>query len=342
MPLQFQQRTLDNGLTIIAELNPEAHTAAVGFFVKTGARDEPGEQMGVSHFLEHMMFKGTARRTADDVNREFDEIGANYNAFTSHEQTVYYAHVLPEYMPRAVDIIGDMLRPALRSEDFEMEKNVILEEIGMYDDRPQWRLYETLGETYFGDHRLAHRVLGTLGTITSLTADQMRGYFEQRYSPDNIIVAATGRVDFDALVADVERLAGNWQPTGAQREFDPLKLTAHELTIDDPRVSRHYLGIFWPAPGAQDTRRYVAKIIADVLGDSEGSRLYWALVDPGLADEADATYAPQDNVGYNYAYTSCDPDRAEQVEAKLIETIQLLRDDLNEDEIERAKNKIAT
>src|SRR5690625_7422985 len=99
--MQFKQAKLDNGLNIIAECNDSAHTAAVGFFVKTGARDEQQKVMGVSHFLEHMMFKGTDRRSADDVNREFDEMGASYNAFTSHEQTVYHAHVLPEFLPRS-------------------------------------------------------------------------------------------------------------------------------------------------------------------------------------------------------------------------------------------------
>ena len=161
MAVNFQKHTLPNGLTVLAEVAPEAHTAAVGFFVKAGARDETGELMGVSHFLEHMMFKGTARRTADDVNREFDEIGADYNAFTSHEQTVYYAHVLPEFLPRAVDLLGDMLRPALRTDDFDMEKNVILEEIGMYDDRPEWVLQDRLLEEYFRGHPLGYRVLRT-------------------------------------------------------------------------------------------------------------------------------------------------------------------------------------
>ena len=140
MSIQFQQTTLPNGLTILAESSDDARTSAVGFFVKAGTRDEQLPVMGVSHFLEHMMFKGTARRTADDVNREFDEIGADYNAYTSHEKTVYYAHVLPEFLANAVDLLGDMLRPALREDDFSMEKNVILEEISMYEDRPQWRL----------------------------------------------------------------------------------------------------------------------------------------------------------------------------------------------------------
>lgn len=344
MPIQFKQATLPNQLTVIAEVNPDAHTSAVGFFVKAGARDEVPEVMGVSHFLEHMMFKGTARRTADDVNREFDELGANYNAFTSHEQTVYYAHVLPEFLPRAVDLLGDMLRPALRTEDFDMEKNVILEEIGMYDDRPEWRLQDKLLEDYFGEHPLGFRVLGTTDTIKALTADQMRDYFRGRYSPDNIVVAAAGNLDFEALVADVEKLCGGWSATGVERDYADTVPAEKQLSVTDAKLSRHYLGLLCPAPSAQDERRYAAKVLADVLGDSEGSRLYWAIVDPGLADEADFSFMPQDQTGAYLAYASCDPARAEKVESTLLQVLDdvVSAKDISGGEVERAVNKLAT
>ena len=254
------------------------------------------------------MFKGTARRTADDVNREFDELGADYNAFTSHEQTVYYAHVLPEFLAQATDLLGDMLRPSLRSEDFDMEKNVILEEIGMYDDRPEWRLQDALLEDFFGKHPLGHRVLGTTDTVTAMTAQQMRGYFEQRYSPDNIVVAAAGRLDFSALTDQVGQLCGSWSPTGATRDTDIPAAQAKARTVTDAKQSRHYLGLLCPGPSAQDPRRYAARVLADVLGDSEGSRLYWALVDPGTAEEADFSFMPQDGSGAFMAYASCDPE----------------------------------
>ncbi len=342
MPIDFKQTTLPNGLTIIAEVNPDSHTAAVGFFVKAGTRDEDKPVMGVSHFLEHMMFKGTARRTADDVNREFDEIGANYNAFTSHEQTVYYAHVLPEFLPRAIDLLGDMLRPALREDDFAMEKNVILEEISMYDDRPTWRMQDALVENHFGQHPLGYRVLGTTDSITALSAEQMRTYFGHRYSPDNIIVAAAGCLDFDAFVADVSQAAGAWAPTGAAREYVDPAVAGGARTLEDAKVSRHYLGLMCPAPSAQDDQRYAAKVLADILGDSEGSRIYWALVDPGLADEADFSYHPYDQTGAYFGYASCDPDRAEQVESILLKTIDVLAGSITDDELTRAKNKLAT
>lgn len=342
MPPQFHHTTLPSGLTVLAECNDDAHTAAVGFFVKTGARDETADLMGVSHFLEHMMFKGTDRRTADDVNREFDEMGASYNAYTSHEQTVFYAHVLPEYIPRAVDLLGDILKPSLREDDFSMEKNVILEEIGMYEDRPEWRLQDTLLEDYFAGHTLAYRVLGTNDTVSKLTAEQMRTYFDQRYAPDNIVVAAAGKLDFGAFTNDVSKITSSWKPTHARRNYIEPRPADKQRTLTDAKLSRHYVALLCPAPSAQDPRRYTAKVLADVLGDTEGSRLYWALVDPGLADDADFSFMPQDQTGAYMAFASCDPKRAAQVEEKLIETIDELTKGVTEEEVTRAKNKLAT
>src|SRR3954464_4342793 len=128
--MRFRQTVLDNGLHVIAELNDQALSVASGFFVKAGSRDETPEVAGVSHFLEHMVFKGTPRRSAADGNRQVDRIGADYKAFTSEENTVFHAAVLPEYLPQAVDLLSDILRPSLRQDDFDTEKNVIIEEIG--------------------------------------------------------------------------------------------------------------------------------------------------------------------------------------------------------------------
>ncbi|MEM9346420.1 MAG: pitrilysin family protein [Planctomycetota bacterium] len=345
MPIDFKRHTLSNGLTILAEVNDDAHTAAVGFFVKTGARDETPSVMGVSHFLEHMMFKGTEKRTAEDVNREFDEIGASYNAFTSHEQTVYYAHTLPEVLPSAVDLFADMLRPSLREDDFDTEKQVILEEIGMYDDRPEWRLQDRLLEEHYAEHGLGYRVLGTTDTVSALTAEQMRSYFDQRYSPDNLIVSAAGRVDFDQLCADLDERCGGWSPTDASRAYaDPIEADKR-ITMQQANVSRQYLAMLCPGPSAQDDLRYPSKVLADVLGDSDGSRLYWALVDPGLADEADFSFWPHDQTGAFMAYVSCDPERAEAVETKLFATLDGITGagfDINAGEVQRAINKLVT
>jgi predicted Zn-dependent peptidase len=342
MSVQFHHRELDNGLTILAETNDQAHTAAVGFFVNTGSRDEDAAVMGVSHFLEHMMFKGTDRRTADDVNREFDEIGANYNAYTGQEATAYFAQVLPEYLPRAIDLLGDMLRPALREDDFTMEKNVILEEISMYEDHPQWRLQDALLETHFEGHGLAHRVLGTRDTIGSLTARQMRGYFDHRYSADNVVVAAAGRLDVDQLVDDVGAVAGHWTPSGAARASTSPTLSSRQHSMADPKIKQHYVAMMCPGPDARDEARYAAHVLAEVIGDSDGSLLYWSLIDPGLAEEADFSHYPQDGVGSFFAFACCDPPRAGEVERLLLETIDTAAQKLSEGDLERVKNKLAT
>src|SRR5512147_2626803 len=148
--MQFHHHTLPNGLEIIAECNADAHSAAVGFFVRTGARDENDAIAGVSHFLEHMLFKGTPSRSPDDVNRQFDEMGAHYNAFTNEENTVFYAAVLPEQHGQALELLADILRPSLREEDFVTEKKVILEEIQMYEDQPPFGADEKCRAAFFG------------------------------------------------------------------------------------------------------------------------------------------------------------------------------------------------
>src|SRR5580692_12418754 len=163
--MPFHTHVMSNGLHLLGETNPAARSVAVAFFVRTGARDESMEVSGVTHFLEHMVFKGTPRRSALDVNADFDKIGAQYNAFTSEENTVFYAAVLPEYLPQAFDILADILRPSLREQDFEMEKNVIIEEIGMYEDQPMWSAYDNAKRVYFADHTLGNSILGTPESI---------------------------------------------------------------------------------------------------------------------------------------------------------------------------------
>ncbi len=345
MNTPFRHHQFPHGLTLLAEPNDAAHTAGVGFFLRTGARDEASSLMGVSHFLEHMMFKGTPRRSADDINRLFDDIGANYNAFTSHESTVYYAQVLPEFTTQAVDLLTDMMQPRLQADDFEMEKKVILEEISMYEDKPAWRLQDSLLETHFHGHSLAHRVLGTTQTITDLTLAQLREYHQQRYRPDQMIFVAAGRIDFEQLIEQLGKLTATWSSGGATRTYDLPAFAPSQQSLCDDKLHRQYLALAMPAPHAQSSERLAMKVLADIVGDAEGSRLYWALCDPGLADEASLSYEPQDQAGLCMAFLSCDPQRVAQVTDVLQQTLHDLtlgKQPITEDEITRVKNKLAT
>ncbi|MHC5022467.1 MAG: M16 family metallopeptidase [Planctomycetota bacterium] len=342
MTVEFKQATLDNGLTIIAEVDDAAHTSAIGFFVKTGARDEVAEVMGVSHFLEHMMFKGTESRTATDVDREFDDLGAEHNAYTSVEMTAFWAHCLPEKLTRATEILADILRPALRQQDFDDEKKVILEEIAMYQDQPFWVLYERAMEVYYGDHPLSHRVLGTVETIENLPRDAMAAYFENRYSADNTVVALAGKLDFDAMVNDLRARCGGWTRTNARRDHVAVVPGAETFTVDMASAARHYLLMVSPAPAIGDDRRYAAGMLASILGDAEGSRFYWALIETGLAEEAHAQYDGRDGVGDYLVYAVCSPEDVAQVERLMREQIEGLADSLTDDDLQRVRAKVAT
>ena len=341
--MEFKQAKLDNGLTIIAEVNHDAASMAAGFFARTGSRDETPEVAGVSHFLEHMIFKGTARRSALDVNLDFDEMGATYNAFTSEENTVFYGAVLSEFQTRLMDLLGDILRPALRQEDFDLEKGVIIEEIAMYDDRPSYRIYDKLMSTHFLGHPLGNSVLGTRQSIQALTRDQMQAYFDRRYSPGNVTVVGVGNLDFDRFVETVSQLCSHWKPCDAPRSILPSKGNLSRHIMTDKKVTRQHLGLMSVAPNNQNLERFPAMLVSTIMGDSTGSRLFYSLIETALADEASMGYDPLDGAGAFITFVSTDPENA----AKALRIVQdefkaFMDKGPTEKEMQAAKNKIAS
>jgi predicted Zn-dependent peptidase len=342
MALKFHYKQLSNGLDVVAEENPDSHSFAAGLFVKTGARDEDVAINGVSHFLEHMMFKGSDKYTWEDVNRIFDEIGARYNAFTSQEMTAYYANVLPEFTERAIEHLSHLLRPAIRASDFDTEKKVILEEIAMYLDDPGHRLYEKLMESHFANHPLSLSVLGSAESIQKLKRDQMAEYFQRRYGPGNMVMSVTGRLDFDEIVALAEKYCGTWPRVDAPRRYTEPLYKPQRQTMSDAKLNRNYTMGMTPGPSAQDERRFAARVLSDVIGDSDGSRFYWALVDNAMAEEADFGFYPHDACGSFYISLITDPARTEQALHVAMRELEKVKKDINADEVERAKNKIAS
>ena len=339
--MQFLKHTLPNGLQIVAECNDDAYSTALGFFVNAGARDENAAIAGVSHFLEHMVFKGTPRRSADDVNREFDEMGAHYNAFTNEENTVFYAAVLPEHQDRAVDLLADILRPSLRADDFETEKQVILEEIQMYEDQPPFGADDKCRAMYFGSHPLGHSVLGTAESIQGLTAEAMGDYFRQRYSPGNIVLAAAGRIDFDRLVSCLERCCGRWTPVATSRAIERPVVRDGFQVLQKENATQQYLLQFAAGPAAEDTDRYAAKLLATVLGDDSGSRLYWELLDPGLAEHVSLSHSEHQGAGMMMTYMSCEPQQAADNLRRIAAIYRKVEaEGVTAAELEQAKSKI--
>lgn len=341
--MEFHDARLENGLQIVAELNPNVYSVAAGFFVGTGSRDESADISGVSHFLEHMAFKGNETYSADDVNRIFDEVGARYNASTSEEVTLFYAAVLPEYLPRTFELLAGLIRPSLRQDDFGMEKKVILEEIGMYEDQPSFTAYEQMMQTYFTGHPLGQIILGTPESVGALTCEQMRQYHREHYRAGNITLAVAGNVEWSEVLGLAERWCSDWSAGCFDRSRTEAVPAGGTTIITRAAGVQEHVMQMAPAPPADSRLRFAAELLAVAVGDDSGSRLFWELVDPGHAEVAELGYNEYDGSGGWMTYLSCLP---EETPANL-ERIRMLYDDVNAggltvEELEQAKNKVSS
>jgi predicted Zn-dependent peptidase len=340
----LRQATLPNGLTILGEHRPSAQSTAFGFFVHTGARDENHVcESGVSHFLEHMVFKGTDTLPAEAVNRQFDDLGSNYNASTGEEVTTYYAAVLPEYFETVFPLQAAILFPSLRDDDFTTEKQVILEEIAEYADQPVYVAYDHVMQLHFREHPLGYPILGTPQSIEALTAAQMKTYHKEHYLAGNIALVVAGNFDWQQVLDLAARECGHWPAGETRHPCDCAAPAPRTLVIPKPALQQQHIMSMSPAPDSSHKLRYAAEIVSIIVGDDSNSRLYWELVDPGLTDIAEISYSDYQGCGTWLTYLCCDPEQA-------IENWQIVREVLADvvttpfttDEIEQARNLLAT
>ena len=339
--MEFKKKVLDNGLHLIGEVNTSAKSAAIGFFVKTGSRDETKQINGVSHYLEHMLFKGTEKLSALEVNEAFDRTGAQFNAFTSEENTVFYAAVLPEYLAEVTRLWIELIRPALRDDDFNMEKNVIKEEIAMYKDLPSFDVMDRCRSLHFDGHACGHSVLGSEESIDNLTADQMRDYFGRRYAPNNIVVACAGDFDWEQMCSLVAEPCGKWREEAAARKLDDCAGSRKSERVEKASLAREHICLMSHSMAAQDQRRFAGSLLAAVIGDDVGSRFFWELVDKALAEAAAMQFAAMDGTGAFCSYIRCGCENVSQVMDIVRGVFKSVADDgVTEDELRKAKNKI--
>jgi len=342
----FLHERLPNGLEVIAETSESAVSTSLGFFVATGARDEAAGIEGVSHFLEHMTFKGPPGLSAEEINRRFDRLGGAANAFTSEEDTVYHAAVLPRHQAEALELLVALMRPELRDDDFAMEKKVIIEEIRMYEDQPPFGADDRCRAAFFGAHPLAGSVLGSVASIQALDADAMRDYHRRRYAPGGLVLAASGAVDFPALLEQARRLCGGWEPVPIAARSSPLQPRAAAVAdvarIVRPSATLGYAVRMTAAPGEPDPDRWAAGLLATVLGDGSGSRLYWELVDPGLVEQASLGHHDFVDAGLFVTHLSCEPDDVDMALGRILDIYAAAaRDGIAAAELDRARNKVA-
>lgn len=338
----FHTHTLSNGLQIVGQPMPDFESVAVSYYVRTGSRDEhdPGIA-GVSHFLEHMVFKGTKTLDWQEITLAFNKIGAELNAFTSHESTVYYARVLGEYLDRAFELLSDMMYPRLDETDFNMEKEVIINEIARSEDQPYNLTYRLMMQDYFKGHALGHDVLGTRESIRNLDVEQMRNYWKNRYAANNLIISVAGNFDWDHIVELAEKHCSNWRTGDSGRDvvhYEPPTSSSH--IIVDKNLKQQIMIIAMPAVDVKHPDYYAAVLGGSILGDGDGSRLYWNIYQRGLAESASAGMWAMEGTGIMLMEANSTPENAPRVLKMLNHELDSLLDGgVFDDELRRAKDK---
>ncbi|MDQ2730798.1 MAG: insulinase family protein, partial [Armatimonadota bacterium] len=270
----FEETVLPNGIRIITEEMPHANSVALGIWVRSGPRYEPATQDGISHFVEHMLFKGTHTRTARQINESLYPVGGHLNAFTDREFTCYTALVLSEDVPLAIEVISDMLTGSLfAAEELEREKNVILEEIRAIEDTPEDLVHDIFASTIWPDHALGRPVIGKIDTVSSLTQEMILKYVRTHYTPDSILVAAAGNLDHQVVVDCLQQWLGKME--GRRVEIPDESPQAHaEATIIYRKTEQAHLCLGMPSFRQQDDDNYPMLILDTVLGGGPHSRLF--------------------------------------------------------------------
>lgn len=342
MTNQFVSKTLDNGLRVVIEIMTSVKSAACGFMAATGSRDEDRPIAGVSHFLEHMCFKGTPRRTCEQINIAFDEMGAFYNAFTSKERTFYYGWVQAGDITAQLELLADMMRPALPQAEFDVEKNVILEEIAMSNDQITHLAFDFLHERIFPDHPASWPVLGYTETVRELTRDRMLAYFAERYAPDNMILLVAGNVQADEIFKEAARVTADWAPGARKPARRPAPLRPGTSVKRVERFNQQEVALVFPSPGTQHPLDETAEAVASILGGGN-SRIFWNVVQTGLSPRAGAWRMDYQDFGLMILSGLCEPENCERLaDALRREASTFTSSGPDADELQRVKQKRRT
>jgi predicted Zn-dependent peptidase len=333
--------TLESGVRIVTEGMPSVRSVSLGFWIGTGSRTESDEQAGLSHLLEHLLFKGTPKYSSVEIDQIFDAMGAELNAGTGKESTSVYARVIDQHLPEAFDVMADMVfRPAL--DDIDSERAVILEEIAMYEDDPQEKVFDTFGEAVFGDDPLGRAIIGRAPVIANTPAAAIARFHADRYAPSNIVISAAGAVDHDALVELAAERVGppahgvvpgvpaTPEPVFAHRRFERKDTEQFHVCIGGVGISRH------------DERRYALRVLDTIFGGTSSSRLFQEIREKrGLAYAVYSFTSAYQDIGQVGLYLGTRPDNLVESLAVVGSELRRLREEpATAEELTRAKENL--
>ncbi|SDY02686.1 Predicted Zn-dependent peptidase [Amycolatopsis xylanica] len=342
-----KRTVLAGGLRVITEHVPASRSATVGLWVGVGSRDEPSNVAGAAHYLEHLLFKGTANRDATQIAEEIDAVGGEFNAFTAKEHTCYYAQVLDQDLPLAMDLVTDVVFEALCADaDVDTERSVVLEEIAMRDDDPEDLLHETFVSAILGSHPLGLPVLGTEESITGMSASALRGFYKRRYTMPRMVLAVAGNIDHTQVLRLVrkalrDRLSGAETPVAARMGRARIPVTRKlALHTDDTEQAHVMLGL--KALSRHDDRRFALSVLNAAIGGGMSSRLFQEIRERrGLAYQVYSSTASYSDTGHMAVYAGCQPEKLGEVAGVIREVLDgVALDGLTDAEVKRAKGQL--
>lgn len=332
--------TLPNGFRIVTELQPSMQSASLGVWVLAGGRHERAEQNGIAHFLEHMAFKGTERRTPLEIAEVLENVGGYLNAYTSRETTAYYARVLKEDVSLALDVIGDIvLNPVFDPRELELERGVILSEIGQALDTPDDVIFDWLQEATFPRQALGRTILGPAERVSAFTRDDLSGFVAEHYSPERMVLSAAGNIDHDRIVAEASEIFGGLRSHGVDNP-DPARFEGGEYRKVKKLEQAHFTLAF-EGPGYRDDNIYVAQTATTALGGGMSSRLFQELREHrGLCYTIYAQSGAYSDTGMTTIYAGTSGDQVGELAELTIDEMKRAAEDMSEEEVDRARAQI--
>jgi predicted Zn-dependent peptidase len=345
-PARNLRRTvLPNGLLVLTESMPHMRSVSMGAWINSGSRDEPAEENGLSHFVEHMLFKGTTIRSAQDIAREVDSIGGNLDAFTGKESVCFNIKVLDENMVPALDVLSDLvLHPKFSNADLKREQGVILEEIKIDEDNPDYLVHETFTQNFWKNHPLGRPILGTVKTVSSFGQETVFHHHRRRFTPENMIFSAAGHLEHETFLAEVEAKFGALAPGGIPAvELETHPTTTAHITLKKKRsLEQVQLCLGVPAPPVNNPDRYAIYLLNSMLGGGMSSRLFESIREnEGLAYSIYSELSPFRDAGSLSIYAGMSLDKTERVlDLTLVELRRLKQEKVSDAELKRAKDQM--
>ncbi len=340
---EIEMTTLDNGVRVITEAMPHVRSVSVGIWIATGSRRETPEQNGISHFIEHMLFKGTTRRSAEDIARSVDSIGGNLDAFTAKELVCFNTKVLDEHLSLAFDVLADLvLHPLFRTEDIEKEKGVILEELKMEADSPDYLVHEIFSSNFWKDHPLGKPILGTRETVKRFDRDMIDSYYRSVYAPANLIVTAAGNLTHERLVSLVKEHFESLDRDGTVTPDQPPATHARITLRNKKALEQVHLCLGVPSYPLPHEERFACYVLNTLLGGGMSSRLFQNIRErQGLAYAVFSELNPYRDTGCLSIYAGTSVESARKVVESITREFRQLKEErVSDDELRRAKDHL--